>query len=77
MDILARNGDAEYLVKCGLAGTGASDRATFRAKVPMATYDDLKLYILPTAIGRPSCQAPCTPFPSSKSAPARRTATPS
>ena len=32
-DILACNGDAEYLAKCGLA----SDRATFRAKVPMAT----------------------------------------
>ena len=41
-DILARNGDAEYLAKCGLAGTGASDRATFRPKVPMATYNDLK-----------------------------------
>ncbi|CAD6343990.1 unnamed protein product [Miscanthus lutarioriparius] len=36
-DILACNGDAEYLAKCGLAGAGASDRATFRAKVPMAT----------------------------------------
>ena len=45
-DILARNGDIEYLAKCGLAGAGASDRATFRAKVPMATYDDLKPYIL-------------------------------
>jgi len=32
-DILACNGDVEYLAKCGLA----SDRATFRAKVPMAT----------------------------------------
>ena len=36
-DILARNGDAEYLAKCGLAGAGTSDLATFRAKVPMAT----------------------------------------
>ena len=45
-DILACNGDAEYLAKCGLAGAGASDRATFRAKVPMPTYDDLKPYNL-------------------------------
>ena len=50
-DILARNGDAEYLTKCGLAGAGASDRATFCAKVPMATYDDLKPYILRIANG--------------------------
>jgi auxin responsive GH3 family protein len=50
-DILARNGDAEYLAKCGLAGAGAADRATFRAKVPMATYDDLKPYILRIANG--------------------------
>ena len=50
-DILARNGDAEYLAKCGLAGAGASDRATFRPKVPMATYDDLKLCILLIANG--------------------------
>ena len=46
VDILVRNGDAEYLAKCGLAGAGAADRATFRAKVPMATYDDLKPYNL-------------------------------
>ena len=44
--ILVRNGDAEYLAKCGLAGADASDRATFSAKLPMATYDDLKPYIL-------------------------------
>ncbi|CAD6343988.1 unnamed protein product [Miscanthus lutarioriparius] len=50
-DILARNGDAEYLAKCGLAGAGASDRATFRPKVPMATYDDLKQYNLRIANG--------------------------
>ncbi|CAD6343983.1 unnamed protein product [Miscanthus lutarioriparius] len=50
-DILARNGDTEYLAKCGLAGARASDRATFRAKVPMATYDDLKPYILRIANG--------------------------
>jgi len=45
-DILTRNGDVEYLAKCGLAGGGASDRAPFRAKVPMATCDDLNPYIL-------------------------------
>ena len=50
-DILARNGDAEYLAKCGLAGAGASDRATFRPKVPMTTYDDLKQYNLRIANG--------------------------
>ena len=50
-DILACNGDVPYVAKCGLAGGGASDRATFRAKVPMATYDDLKLYILLIANG--------------------------
>jgi len=50
-DILARNGDAEYLAKCGLAGASASDRATFRPKVPMATYDDSKHYNLRIANG--------------------------
>jgi len=50
-DILTRNGDALYLAKCGLTDGGASDRATFRAKVPMATYDDLKPYILRIASG--------------------------
>jgi len=54
-DILVRNGDAEYLAKCGLAGGGASDRATFRAKVPIATYDDLKPYILRIANVDRSC----------------------
>ncbi|KAJ1291709.1 hypothetical protein BS78_02G336600 [Paspalum vaginatum] len=48
-EILARNADTEYLTKCGLAG--ATDRATFRAKVPMATYDDLQPYIRRIADG--------------------------
>jgi auxin responsive GH3 family protein len=48
-EILARNADTEYLIKCGLAG--ATDRATFRAKVPMATYEDLQPYIRRIADG--------------------------
>lgn len=48
-EILARNVDTEYLTKCGLAG--ATDRATFRAKVPMATYEDLQPYIRRIADG--------------------------
>nr|AEL22119.1 GH31 [Echinochloa crus-galli] len=39
-EILARNAETEYLARCGLAG--ATDRAAFRAKVPMATYEDLQ-----------------------------------
>ncbi|KAF8668625.1 hypothetical protein HU200_051800 [Digitaria exilis] len=49
-EILARNGGTEYLAKCGLA-PGATDRATFRAKVPMATYEDLQPYIRRIADG--------------------------
>ncbi|KAF8779712.1 hypothetical protein HU200_002294 [Digitaria exilis] len=48
-EILARNADAEYLLKCGLAG--ATDRATFRAKVPMVEYEDLLPYIRRIANG--------------------------
>ncbi|RCV13802.1 hypothetical protein SETIT_2G375300v2 [Setaria italica] len=48
-EILTRNADTEYLIKCGLAG--ATDRATFRAKVPMATYEDLQPYIRRIADG--------------------------
>lgn len=49
-EILARNADTEYLAgRCGLAG--ATDRATFRAKVPMATYEDLQPYIRRIADG--------------------------
>jgi len=62
VDILARNGDAEYLAKCGLAGAGASDRATFRPKVPMATYDDLKQYNLRIANGDRSPILPGSEF---------------
>ncbi|XP_066397988.1 indole-3-acetic acid-amido synthetase GH3.8-like [Miscanthus floridulus] len=48
-EILACNADTEYLAKYGLIG--ASDRATFRAKVPMATYEDLQPYIRRIADG--------------------------
>ncbi|KAL6894681.1 hypothetical protein ACP4OV_008779 [Aristida adscensionis] len=39
-EILARNAETEYLARCGLAG--ATDRAAFRAKVPVVTYEDLQ-----------------------------------
>ncbi|CAN6335486.1 unnamed protein product [Urochloa humidicola] len=49
-EILTRNAEAEYLrLKCGLAG--ATDRATFRAKVPMVEYEDLLPYIRRVANG--------------------------
>uniref|UniRef100_A0A0A9D5V4 Uncharacterized protein n=1 Tax=Arundo donax TaxID=35708 RepID=A0A0A9D5V4_ARUDO len=48
-EILARNAEAEYLVKCGL--DGATDRGTFRAKVPMVTYEHLQPYIRRIADG--------------------------
>ncbi|XP_062189504.1 indole-3-acetic acid-amido synthetase GH3.8 [Phragmites australis] len=48
-EILGRNAETEYLAKCGLAG--ATDRSTFRARVPMATYEDLQPYIRRIADG--------------------------
>ncbi|KAL6642206.1 hypothetical protein ACP70R_020387 [Stipagrostis hirtigluma subsp. patula] len=48
-DILGRNAGTEYLAKCGLAG--ATDRAAFRAKVPLVTYEDLRPYIRRIADG--------------------------
>ncbi|GJN12735.1 hypothetical protein PR202_ga31041 [Eleusine coracana subsp. coracana] len=39
-EILSRNAETEYLARCGLAG--ATDRAAFRAKVPVVTYEDLQ-----------------------------------
>ncbi|RCV36375.1 hypothetical protein SETIT_7G313800v2 [Setaria italica] len=49
-EILARNAETEYLGnKCDLAG--ATDRATFRAKVPMVEYEDLLPYIRRIANG--------------------------
>ncbi|KAL6640367.1 hypothetical protein ACP70R_021490 [Stipagrostis hirtigluma subsp. patula] len=48
-EILRRNAGSEHLVKCGLAG--ATDRATFRAKVPIVAYEDLQPYIQRIADG--------------------------
>ncbi|KAF8729048.1 hypothetical protein HU200_018360 [Digitaria exilis] len=39
-EILARNAETEYLSRFGLAG--ATDRAAFRARVPVVTYEDLQ-----------------------------------
>uniref|UniRef100_A0ACD5YBY0 Uncharacterized protein n=1 Tax=Avena sativa TaxID=4498 RepID=A0ACD5YBY0_AVESA len=49
-EILGRNVDTEYLRNCGLDG-GTADRATFRAKVPVASYDALHPYIQRIANG--------------------------
>lgn len=43
-EILKRNSEVEYLKKCGLAGV-TIDRTTFRSKVPMVTYEDLKPHL--------------------------------
>ncbi|KAF0907118.1 hypothetical protein E2562_015658 [Oryza meyeriana var. granulata] len=48
-EILGRNAGTEYLTKFGL--DGATDRATFRAKVPVVSYDDLQPYIQRIANG--------------------------
>ncbi|CAN6289079.1 unnamed protein product [Urochloa humidicola] len=39
-EILSRNAGTEYLARCGL--DGATDRAAFRARVPVVTYEDLQ-----------------------------------
>ncbi|KAG8062954.1 hypothetical protein GUJ93_ZPchr0003g16816 [Zizania palustris] len=39
-EILSRNAGTEYLARCGLAGP--TDCATFRARVPVVTYEDLQ-----------------------------------
>uniref|UniRef100_A0A0E0LMK7 Uncharacterized protein n=1 Tax=Oryza punctata TaxID=4537 RepID=A0A0E0LMK7_ORYPU len=49
-EILGRNAGAEYLTRCGL-DAGDIARATFRAKVPVVSYDDLKPYIQRIADG--------------------------
>ncbi|KAL6616199.1 hypothetical protein ACP70R_038469 [Stipagrostis hirtigluma subsp. patula] len=69
-EILARNGEAEYLVKCGLAA-GATDRATFRDQVPLVAYEDLQPYIRRIADGdrSPILTGQGTPSPSSSQAP--------
>ncbi|XP_052161286.1 probable indole-3-acetic acid-amido synthetase GH3.9 isoform X1 [Oryza glaberrima] len=49
-EILGRNAGAEYLTRCG-HDAGDTGRATFRAKVPVVSYDDLKPYIQRVADG--------------------------
>lgn len=49
-EILARNAGTEYLRSCGL-DDGLVDRAAFRAKVPVVSYDALKPYIQRIANG--------------------------
>ncbi|XP_062211609.1 indole-3-acetic acid-amido synthetase GH3.8-like [Phragmites australis] len=39
-EIIARNAETEYLARYGVAG--ATERAAFRAKVPVVTYEDLQ-----------------------------------
>jgi auxin responsive GH3 family protein len=48
-EILGRNAGAEYLSNCGL--NGHTDCATFRAKVPVVSYDALQPYIQRIANG--------------------------
>ena len=76
-EILGRNADAEYLAtRCGLGG--ATDRATFRAKVPMVTHEDLCIRTScasPTVTALPSCPGPATPSLSSSPVPAPPAAT--
>ncbi|GJN07062.1 hypothetical protein PR202_ga24853 [Eleusine coracana subsp. coracana] len=48
-EILGRNAESEYLTNCCLAG--AIDRATFRVKVPVVSYEDLQPYIRRIAEG--------------------------
>ncbi|XP_047072542.1 indole-3-acetic acid-amido synthetase GH3.8-like [Lolium rigidum] len=49
-EILGRNAGAEYLSTCGLDAATA-DRATFRSKVPVMSYEDLQPYIQRIANG--------------------------
>lgn len=48
-EILGRNGDTEYLRQFRLEG--ATDRDTFKAKVPVVTYEDLQPLIQRIANG--------------------------
>lgn len=48
-EILARNGETEYLERVGLGG--ATDRAEFKGIVPVVTYEDLQPYIQRIADG--------------------------
>ncbi|KAL5099206.1 hypothetical protein RYX36_003533 [Vicia faba] len=48
-EIISQNAEAEYLKQFGL--NGATDRETFKSKVPVSTYDDLLPYIQRIANG--------------------------
>ena len=50
-EILGRNAGAEYLSRCGLDGASAADRAAFRSKVPIMSYEDLRPYVQRIANG--------------------------
>ncbi|WOL10475.1 hypothetical protein Cni_G19232 [Canna indica] len=62
-EILTQNADMEYLQRYKLGG--AIDRAAFKAKIPMVTYEDLRLDIREIAGGDRShvlCAGPITEF---------------
>lgn len=62
-EILRRNADTEYLRRYGLEG--ATDRATFKSKVPVVTYEDLQPEIQRIANGDRSpilCSHPISEF---------------
>lgn len=48
-EILTQNAETEYLKKCNLGG--ATDRETFKSKVPVVSYEDLQPYIQRIANG--------------------------
>lgn len=48
-EILSRNADTEYLTKFNL--NGATDRYTYKTKVPVVYYEDLQPYIQRIANG--------------------------
>jgi auxin responsive GH3 family protein len=50
-EILGRNAGAEYLGSCGLDDGATADRAAFRSKVPIMSYEDLQPYIQRIANG--------------------------
>ncbi|PWA84015.1 GH3 family [Artemisia annua] len=48
-EILTQNGETEYLLKWNLGG--ATDRETFKSKVPVVSYEDLQQYVQRIANG--------------------------
>lgn len=62
-EILSRNSETEYLGRFGLAG--ATDRDSFKAKIPVVTYEDLQPEIRRIASGDRSsilCSHPISEF---------------